>query len=227
MRPVGGPTAAEFSTNLEFESWKTDSGSGVMKGNRQTVLAGYNKSTGNNELAIVLPYEFLDISGIQKADRFSDAEVSLRHYTYSASDPTSTTVVYGLKFILPTGSMGDGIGLGRWGVGPTATVSKPCGHSLVYLGGNYLLLNKTAFDQLVNPYFVWIGDVTQLNPTTNLQVELTKFRSPGAQGRDNMRILVGPRFSISPTAAVQVNVKQELQAGGKDTTISIGYSNRI
>ncbi len=226
-RPVGGPSDSEFSATVEFETWKNDIASGVFRGNRQTILAGYTKSQGNNEVGVILPFEFLDISGVKRASKFDDTEVTFRRYSYDETDPTSSTTVYGVKVMLPTGSLRDGIGLGKWGIGPTVTVSKPMGKSLYYVGGNYTILQKKASDFLKDTYFVWLGGITQLQPKTSVQYELTKFRSANGDGRDNFRVLVGPRFAVSPTAGVQVNIKQELQAGSKDTTVSVGYSNRI
>lgn len=228
MRPGGGLGMSEFSASVEFESWKDDLGAGVNKGNRQTILTGYTKELNpNTEVSAILPYQFIHVNGIGQSDRFDDAEVNYRHYSFDATDPSSLTTVYGLKVVLPTGSAGDLIGLGRWGIGPSATTSKPCGKSLLYVGGNYTLLARKSGDSLTNPYMFWLGGVSQIQPKTSLQYEATWFKSDDAKGTNYLRVLVGPRFAITPTASIQVNLKQELQAKSKSTIISIGYSNRM
>jgi hypothetical protein len=226
-RPVSGLTASEFSTTVEFESWKNDPTGGIMRGDRQTIIAGYTKSHGNDEISALLPYQFLEVKGLTRVNRFDDSEVTWRRYKYDASDPSSLTTVYGVKAIVPTGAPFTGVGIGRWGIGPTATISKPVSKALLYVGGSYTFLDKVSGDNTKDPLFAWVGAVAQLSPTASAQLELTKFRSPNNNGQDNLRLLVGPRFAISPTASFQVNLKQELQQKSKDTTISIGYSNRI
>lgn len=227
MRPHGAPNDSEFSAAVEFETWKTDVPASIVRGNRQTILAGYSKARANDEIVAILPYQFLHVNGFLNTNHLDDSEITYRRYSFDATDPSSTTVVYGAKLILPTGDVNKRIGLGRWGLAPTVTVSKPCGKSLYYIGGNYTFLEKKSGDPYASPYFIWIGGVTQLQPKTSLQYEATKFRSASGGGVDYFRILVGPRFQITPTAGIQVNLKQELQAGSKSTVISIGYSRRM
>ncbi|HEY3330950.1 MAG TPA: hypothetical protein VGK19_13065 [Capsulimonadaceae bacterium] len=226
-RPMGAPNDGEFSAVMEFEGWHNDAGHGINKGDRQTILTGYTKAMGNNEIAAILPYEFLHVPGITTGSSFDDSEITFRHYSFDETDPSSLTTVYGAKLIVPTGSPNKFIGVGRWGLAPTVTVSKPRGNSLFYVGGNYTFIARKSGDILGNPYFLWLGGVTRVQPKTTVQYELTKFRAANGDGLTYTRIMVGPRFAVTPTAGIQVNLKHELEAGSHSTVLSIGYSNRM
>jgi hypothetical protein len=64
--------------------------------------------------------------------------------------------------------------------------------------------------------------VTQINPRWGVQYELSHFNS--VTNEKYTRLLVGPRYQLTPTRSLQLNFRQELQAAGNPRSLSLGFS---
>ena len=225
LKPVS-VSAADWSSSTELETWSA-SGLRTRSGSRFTTLFGYTRGlTTSSEFALNIPWQTINITGLQSQNGVGDTELTYRKYISNSENLSAPTYVLSGKAYLPTGDYQKGLGVGRFSYGASGTASKPFfTNTLGYLGCGYTLMGKPANTDLKNVLYYWLGANTQLSPRWTMQYELVKFNSP--QNEANTRLLLGGRYLLTPTAGLQFNVKRELQADGRSTTVSIGYSSRF
>lgn len=229
MRPTA-PSAADLTTAVEYEHW---SGEGVRgaPGSRRILLFNYVRGlSGDKEISATVPIMKV-ITGVGSAAGVGDLELNLRKYIYDKQDEKSVTWIPNLKLFLPTSTNSNaGLAQNDFCFGPSLTVSKPFGGStLAYAGLGYTFMNGSiggfGGSRPKDIFMQWLGGTTQFNPKWGLQYEVVHFNS--TTDEDFTKLLIGPRINLSPTRGIQVTVKKELQADGKSTSISLGYSSRF
>lgn len=226
--PSGYPTQSEFSTQLETESW-SGAGIRVVRGSRQALLFNYTRGLkSQTEVAVNGSFQRLHLDVLGNSSDFGDTAVAFRKYFYNPERAYAPTIVLSAKAFLPTGSLDKGSGIGKLSFGPSILASRyfgANGRTLAYAGAGYIFVGNSRTVKLHDTYYAWVGGTTALSPRTMLQLELSHFISPFRE--DYTRFFIGPRFNLTPTRAVELGLKRELQADGKPTSLSLGYSLRF
>lgn len=228
-RPRVQPEGArsDWSSNAQIETWGSGGRRGVS-GTRASTLIGYTRGLSpTSEVAITVPMHAVSLGGgYGDNSGIGDTEVAYRYVFCDPEAPDGPTVTLSGRLYLPTGSYRQGTGLGKLGFGPSLAVAKPVGRATLAYGGlGYTAVGQPSGASPRNVVCVWLGGFTALAPRWSVQYEAVRFNSPSEE--QYLRALVGVRYALTPTRGLQINLKQELQADGKPTAVTLGYSARM
>jgi hypothetical protein len=97
---------------------------------------------------------------------------------------------------------------------------------MAYAGGgfNFAFGSSLGF-RLKNSPYGFVGAQARFSDRVGLKAEANFFKTPFDESY--ARILIGPQFYFSENQFVQLNFRKELQAVGKPTAFSIGYSSQF
>jgi hypothetical protein len=215
------PAAPELNVWLDYEAWDGEGRRGV-DGHRFTVLANYTWGLDeDSEISVTLPYQRLSLTTFDTKSGLNDTEVAYRRYVADQEDPQAPTYVVSGRVLLPTGDADKGIGLGEFSAGVSAMVTKPLGRSLGYCGVGYTFFGELEDADTENAFNAFLGGMTPVGKQMWTQYDLSHFASPF--GEAYTRLLLGLRRMLTPTAGIQLNLRQEFQADGDSRSVSLGY----